>query len=287
VGAPQRSIDLVPAATNHLMAETYDDWTLYAEHRAHFTEAVLSSSAQPGGRVCVLGAGRCNDVDLERLALAFSEIHLVDLDATALGAAVARQTSAVRARLRPHARVDLSGLTKRLVKWKRKPPTVAQIEASADATLQAIVSQLPGPFDVVVSACVLTQMSFAVRDALGDAHPMLSLVRLSAIATHLNVLLGLTRAGGASLFVSDLTSSSAFPVETMRASRDPRELMDRIVASGAAYHSANPSVIGAILAQDSLRAHIAEPELLDPWLWTGRMGRTYFVYALRIPRRAA
>jgi hypothetical protein len=34
--------------------------------------------------VCVLGAGWCNDVDLERLALAFSEIHLVDLDSSTL-----------------------------------------------------------------------------------------------------------------------------------------------------------------------------------------------------------
>jgi hypothetical protein len=269
------------------MAERDDDWTLYAEHRARFTEAILSGANGAGGRLCVLGAGKCNDVDLERLALTFSEIHLVDIDPAALGGAVARQTPAVRARLRPHARVDLSGISKRLGRWKRRPPTVAQIEASADATLESILSRLPGPFDVVASACVLTQMSFAVRGELGDAHPMLKLVRLSVMATHLNALVGLTAPGGTSLFVSDLASTSTFSQGEMRSSLDSRDLMDRIVASGSAYHSANPAVIRAILAQEPLQARVEEAALLDPWLWTGRLGRTYLVYALRIPRRAA
>ena len=32
-------------------------------------------------------------------------------------------------------------------------------------------------------------------------------------------------------------------------------------------------------------AHAGTPELLDPWLWTGPLGRTYLVYAvqLRVP----
>src|ERR1700722_5910662 len=60
-----------------------------------------------------------------------------------------------------------------------------------------------------------------------------------------------------------------------------------VVASGAAYHSANPAVIRAILAQEPLQARVEEAALLDPWLWSGRLGRTYLVYALRIPRRAA
>ncbi len=275
-----------------MTGEAEDDWTLYADHRAHFTQAILSATGPAGaagGRLCILGAGRCNDVDLERLALTFSEIHLVDIDPAALGAAVARQAPAVRSRLRPHARVDLSGVSTRLAKWRRRPPTVAQIEGNADATLQSLSMRLPGPFDVVASACVLTQMSFAVRDALGDAHPMLKLVRLSVVATHFSTLVGLTVPGGTSLFVTDLVSSNLFPIREMIASRglgtSPAEWLDTIVASGTSYHSANPAVIAGILAQEALRDRVDEAVLLDPWLWTGRLGRTYFVYALRIPRR--
>ena len=58
-----------------------DDWTLYAEHRAHLTDVLLGSTVKAGGKLCLLGAGHCNDVDLERLAATFAEIHLVDIDA--------------------------------------------------------------------------------------------------------------------------------------------------------------------------------------------------------------
>lgn len=268
------------------MPSTYDDWTLYANHREHLTDAILRSAARQGARLCLLGAGECNDVDLSKLSTQFSEIHLVDIDAGALGRAVSRQAPEVRARLRPHPNVDLSGLAQRLRKWKRRPIGVAQVEASATQTLQTVVARLPGPFDVVASACVLTQMSFAVSAELGDAHPALDLVRLSVVATHLNILVELTTPGGAALFASDLTSSSAFPVEELRSATNLRESVDRIVSSGAAYHSAKPDLVRTILASGALGERTGEPELLDPWLWTGRHDRTYFVYALRVRRHS-
>lgn len=267
------------------MAKTDDDWTLYAEHRAHFTEALLSSTGNTGGRLCLLGAGNCNDVDLERLAFLFSEIHLVDIDPTALARAMVRQTPEVRSRVRLHAFVDLSGMSKYLKRWKRRPPTVAQIEGIATSTLQSLLARLRGPFDVVASACVLTQMSFRLRDELGDAHPMLRPVRLSLIATHLNTLIGLTAVGGTSLFVCDLVSSSLFPIMDIQPAQNLRDVMIQIVESGTFYHAANPRLIRSILSDGSLGERIDEPDLLDPWLWTGRLGRTYFVYVLRMLRR--
>jgi hypothetical protein len=267
------------------MAEADDDWTLYAEHRGHFTEALLSSAGNAGGRLCLLGAGKCNDVDLERLATLFSEIHLVDIDPTALAHAMVRQTPEVRSRVRLHALVDLSGMSKCLKKWRHRPPTVAQIEAIAASTLQSLVARLRGPFDVVASACVLTQMSFRLRDELGDAHPMLGAARLSLMASHLNTLIALTAVGGTSLFVCDLVSSNLFAMGEIQSAQNLRDVMSQIVESGTFYHAANPRLIRSILSDGSLRERIDEPDLLDPWLWTGRLGRTYFVYALRMLRR--
>jgi hypothetical protein len=261
-----------------------DDWALYAGHRARMTQALLSCAGEGGGRLCLFGAGSCNDVDVERLARTFSEIHLVDIDPTALARAVSRQPPAVSAQLRLHSRVDLSGMDKRLAKWKRRSPTVAQVEAVAASTLQSLVARLPGPFDVVASACVLTQMSFRVRDELGDTHPMLPLVRLSLVATHLNSLVALTAVGGMCLFVSDLVSSNLYPIAEMDPSGNLIDAMNQIVQSGTFYHAANPTVIRDILDDESLRLRVGEPDLLDPWLWTGRLGRTYFVYALRMRR---
>jgi hypothetical protein len=264
------------------MTNAEKDWALYAAHRARFTAALLESARGVGGRLCVLGAGLCNDVDLERLAETFSEIHLVDLDAKSLARAAARQTEAVRARLHRHAPFDLSGLSpRRLARWKRVPPTVDELTVASDAALATTLARLPGPFDVVASACVLTQMSFSLRTALGARNPMLDAVRISLMGHHLNTLVGLTAAGGASLFVSDVVSSNFYPLDALPADRDRREVLRDIVDAGAAYYAANPDVVGALLGQ------VGAPELLEPWLWTGPLARTYFVYAYRVARPAA
>src|SRR5512145_3246665 len=70
---------------------------------------LLLGAAPKGGRVCVLGAGNCNDLDLPELAEHFAEVHLVDIDEVALRTAVRGQSSEVKARIRPHV-VDLSGI---------------------------------------------------------------------------------------------------------------------------------------------------------------------------------
>src|SRR5436190_15167601 len=83
--------------------EVRDLWQRYAGHRQRVTAELL---ALPGDRLCLLGAGNANDLDLEALAARFAEIHLVDLDPGALSRATGRQSPAARARLRSHAPVD-------------------------------------------------------------------------------------------------------------------------------------------------------------------------------------
>ncbi len=262
------------------------DWALYAAHRARLTDAVVESlkltavaaSKRPeSGRLCLLGAGNCNDVDLERLGETFAEIHLVDLDGPALARAVARQPDSVRPRLHRHGGVDLSGLpARRLGRWKRVVPTAAEIEAAANAALDAILTKLGGPFDVVASTCVLTQMSFALREALGERHPALQAARFALMRTHLSTLVGLTAPGGVALFASDIVSSTTYPLAEPPPGRTMTDVLRDVVASGAGYFAANPELLAGLLAE------VGAPELLDPWLWTGPLERTYLVYALRL-----
>jgi len=254
-----------------------DDWALYAEHRAHFTDAIASCAHGGSGRLCVLGAGLCNDVDLERLAQIFSEVHLVDIAPKTLARAVARQPADVRARLYRHAPVDLSAFShRRLQKWKKFPPTPVEVTTAAASALPTIAAQLPGPFDVVASACVLTQMSFDLRAALGESHHMLAPIRLALVVTHLSTLVEFTTSGGACLFASDAVSSSHSPLESLGPARNLRNVLSTVFKSGACYFAGNPDVIRTHLEQ------VGRPELLDPWLWQGAFGRTYLVYALRL-----
>ena len=268
--------------------EAADDWALYAEHRAHFS-ATISSCAEgrpEGGRLCVLGAGKCNDLDLEQLATRFSEIHLVDIEPAALAAATARQPPAVRARLKPHAPVDLSGMSKKkLDKWARKPPTPAELSAHQNVALAGIRSRLPGPFDVVASACILTQMSFFVRQCLGERHPALPSVQHSVLATHLNSMVELSAVGGSCLFTTDAVSSTTYPLASVTPGSDMRSLLSSAVEQGASYFTANPKLIRHVLHNDpGLAERAGEPDLLEPWLWTGPLERTYLVYAMRFER---
>jgi len=240
---------------------------------------VRAQLPRPAARLCVLGAGACNDLDLARLAAddAFGEIHLVDLDGPALARAVARQEAPVRARLRRHGDLDLSGLSaRRLSRWRRAPPDAAELDAAAGAALDGILARLPGPFDVVVSACMLTQMGLALREALGDRSPALEPARLALLRAHLSTLASLTDAGGAILFATDLVSSTTYPLDELPPDADLAAVLRDVVARGVGYYTANPELVAALLAE------VGTPEMLPPWLWTGRMGRTYLVYAMRL-----
>jgi hypothetical protein len=260
-----------------------DAWELYAGHRARFTDVLVSSAK--GGTLCLLGAGSCNDVDLDALAARYSAIHLVDIDRAALLGAVARQAPSVQTSLRVHAPVDLSGFESRLQRWKRRAPTARDLAAASSSAI-ASIANLPGPFDVVASACVLTQMSFSARDALGDAHPLLGPLRFSLVKTHLAMLIGLTAPGGTALLVSDLTSSSAFPLANIVSNQNLFDVMGDVIEKKAFYHAANPSLIDQVVESEPvLHAMAGEGELLEPWLWTAELERVYLVYAMRFSRR--
>ena len=256
------------------------DWELYAAHREEFTRAVLSAGQEAGGRLCVLGAGKCNDLDLKRLSEAFREVHLVDLEPALVAAAVARETLDVRSRLVPHAPVDLSVVSaKRASKWQRRPPSAAELATLGESTRQGLLARLPGPFDVVVSACVLTQLGFALSRTFHDSHPLLGPLRVCIARTHLQTLLALTKPSGSALFVSDLASSTHYPLDTLPAGAKLDEVLRDVVAQRAFYHLARPDMIRDLLDEAAPERALTP---LSPWLWTGPQARTYLVYGFQL-----
>ena len=170
---------------------------------------------------------------------------------------------------------------------RNRPPSSNEVEASGIATLEWVLERLPRPFDVVASTCVLTQLAFMLRDALGEHHKMLGAVRLSMVLTHLRCLVGLTAPGGVSVFACDLASSNHFPLDHVAAGCvfDRRDGPDHREGSVLRVGESE-SDFAALGAGLSPTSYTAEPELLDPWLWTGPESRTYMVYAIRALRRS-
>lgn len=262
----------------------------FSELRNRLT-ALLARRAEPapGSRLCVLGAGNCYDVDLERLVSRYREVHLVDIDPAALERAWEREPPSVRARLVRHAPLDLSGMLDRIERWRALEVSPEELAGHAGTAAGAIVSALPGPFETVVSACVLSQMQLAVVNVLSPTHPLFEAVRLVVGLTHLRTLAALAApTGGRALLVSDVSSNLIAPLGPVEPGADLRPLLGQLMREGSVIHVLRPDVVEQLVVEDpALRAMVTRRDLVDAWLWQNGPERTFLVYALELSRSAA
>ena len=101
-------------------AASRGQWEEFADHRRCLTRE-LARGAAAGSRLCVLGAGNANDLDLPALLRAHQEVHLVDIDAAALAPGAERQRVAGHPRLRLHGGLDVTAALGLLSGWTPLP----------------------------------------------------------------------------------------------------------------------------------------------------------------------
>jgi hypothetical protein len=260
----------------------------FAGHRERLTQEIVDRAGAGGaGRLCLLGAGNAYDVDLPALAASFAEVHLVDVDRASVEGARAAAAPEVAQRLMLHAPVDVSGVFAELEGWAANPPAPAQHAAIVDAAIARVTDALPGPFDVVVSCCLLTQIQLALLQVIGDRNPRFAELRTLLGRIHMRVLARLVAPHGRALLATDLTSSDTYPFETLAA--DPtvlRPLMEHLLSVGNVIHSAHPGLLSAEIrrnAEWSARYEVSAP--IGPWLWRNGPEKTYLVYAMEIKPR--
>lgn len=234
--------------------QSRDAWARYAPHRARVTALVIDL-VPAGGRLCVLGAGNVNDLELPQVLVRAGAIELVDIDTEAVHGALRRQNLDGDDRVRVRGG-DLSGLL-------GEPPPA-------------------GAFDVVLSAGVLTQMLQSVVDAARDPETSVA-ATLQVRDRHLAELTRLTRPGGHAVLVTDTVPTSTAP---QLRSVDPDQLepaMAALVAGGNFFTGTNAYRIVAVLEE----AHAADVVLHDPWLWAVTPDRDHLAYAItwRPPQR--
>jgi hypothetical protein len=257
-------------------------WDLYAGHRRRLTELVAARGART---LAVLGAGNANDLDLGVLARRFEEVHLADLDPAALERAARRQGAATRARLVLHPERELSGLLGRVPAWREHAPDLETLARWPAAAAARVAAQLPGPFDVVVSDCLLSQIAWTFFRGLGDG-PLLMNVLDIALATHLRALVALARPGGRCLLVTDVVSSETFPVDRLGATPDGEAILRDLEARRALFSGTSPAVARLMLTEDpALASRVDDISLEEPWPWRVSRTRTVVVYALSFRRR--
>lgn len=261
----------------------------FSELRNRLTALVAARASPEGGsRLCLLGAGNCYDVDLERLASLYREVHLVDIDGEALDRAWERQTATVRARLIRHRPLDLSGVLDRLERWRELDVTTDELMSHPGAAAVEMASALPGGFETVVSSCVLSQLQLLVVNVLSPVHPLFDAVRQVVNVTHLRTLAALAAPDkGRALLVSDVSSNAITPLGTFEPGADLRSLLVELMRQGSVIHVVRPDVLSQVVAGDpALSVLVTASPVLDAWLWQNGPERTFLVYALELERRA-
>ena len=100
-----------------IMKDAYKDWENY---RKALTDLILNNSdmdlsfnksrdLNETKSIAIIGAGRCNDIDLVRLAEIFDEITLIDIDATALEECLSLQEENVKKKIKTEI-ISINGL---------------------------------------------------------------------------------------------------------------------------------------------------------------------------------
>lgn len=265
-----------------LNRSTRGQWDLYASHRQEI-ERLLVPDVR-GGRLCVLGAGNCNDLDLLWLIEVYREVHLVDIDGAALVHAARRQRVEGSPRLRLHGGVDLTGVADVLGGWVKNTPAPQEVEACARRAAGPPgewTAALGGPFDAVLSPCVLSQLLTPARDTIREEHPGFPALLAAIRRRHLCTMADLLAPGGVGVFATDLFSSSRLPDLAKVAKPQLPGLMRTFVSDGKYFGGLDPAAIAGVLKQDpAVAPRVTDLKAVPPWLWHLGLNKAYLVYAI-------
>lgn len=258
----------------------------FESHRRCQTEFILSPETRKRERLCVLGAGNCYDLEIDRLATEFDEVHLVDIDRRAISGARGRLPGHLADKVHLHAPVDISGVNDQLEAWRKMRVTPESMLNIPERATNSVARQLPGTFDCVVSTCLASQLLLTCRHVMGERHPLLEAGIITLLVTHLRVLAALTAEEGTACFVSDVSSDEIAPLHRFDDAQDGLEFVASLAQKNQIFNYLDPDLVVGLARQDPILA--AGMTICSPakaWLWTNGPRRTFLVYAARMIRR--
>ena len=263
-----------------LNRETLDNWRLYHSHREAVADLICRPPQPASARLCILGAGNCNDLDLARFTGRFKQVDLVDLDRQAMAAGIQRQSPSTPERISLHGGIDLTGILKTLDTWERYRPGKESIdhcirEARAFAGLPFL-----GRFNAAASICLLTQIVESVVSVTGPGAVPLELVR-TLQQGHLRLLAELLLPGAVGYLVTDF----ALEPGDGRPTRGVSSTSVAPTPRGEAFLGVSPQELCALVSNDAvLRTQVRRVRVSPLWLWRQNPRRTLRVCAIQFQR---
>jgi hypothetical protein len=272
--------DPITAEQSRQNRTTERQWQMYASHRARIERLIVPQDR--GGRLCALGAGNCNDLDLRWLTDVYAEVHLVDLDPASVRLGIDRQGIAGFPKLHVHAPFDLTNVAAEVAKWSHATPSSADIERGLQR-LREPPDTPWGACDVVLSPCVLTQTITPSRDTLRNVTPAAEAAakafRTALRDRHLRLMRDSLAPAGRGVLVIDLVSSEKVPDLARIPEPELPSAMDRFVAAAKHFRGLDPTSIAK--AADTLGL---TTRLTPPWLWHLGLRKSFLVYATTLTR---
>ncbi len=259
--------------------QTRDGWELYATHRHRVTQLLTTAPRSAGDRLCLLGAGNSNDLDLNRLGSKFGAIHLVDLDAAALDFGMQQQRPAHADKFHQHGNVDVTGVASVIGNWSpHDPPSDREVEACLARSLDVPISGLPVECEVVASVGLLTQLIDSIVLAVGAHHrALLSLVQAIRLR-HLRLLIELLCPGGQGYLITEVVSSVTYPQLSAVPDHELAATISSLINQRNFFTGTNPMVLRSLFETDAVMAPcVSGVEILAPGSGSSARARTLSV----------
>jgi hypothetical protein len=264
--------------------ESRNKWDLYQSHREKITALLISKSKSKDDKLCILGAGNCNDLNLNVLTKYFREIHLVDIDEQAIYDGILRQELGNSDNIYVHGSIDLTGSLPYLRELKQdKKHATMEVKDFIQKTILPLNLDINEPFGVVASLCTLTQLISTVVDALGDDHTYFSDFILKIRNHHLNQLVNLVEPEGWGFLITDIVSSDSFAKMSTISEENFLEVINQLILNQNFFHGVNPYRINSVLSSNPF---VSKTQILHPWRWNFGE-RIYAVCALEIQKRTS
>ncbi|MBX2819423.1 MAG: hypothetical protein KTR29_07070 [Rhodothermaceae bacterium] len=257
---------------------TSQHWDYYEGHRQQVMSLLEEVSAGKKGRLCILGAGNCNDIELPALVERFDEIHLVDWDADSLQEGIKKQGIA-RESVVLHTGIELTGIGHYIERWKKTPPSNRDIDQGISLLSEPLDVGIDTAFDVVLSSSLLTQLIELPIALLGSNHSRTEEVVLKIRAAHFRLMASLMAARGTGVLVTELISSNTCK-ELFQCPEDRlSELYYQLIEEQRYFQGTNPkTLIPALLEDPFMSSQIAETKLTAPWRWLLGPERSFLAY---------
>jgi hypothetical protein len=259
----------------------------FADHRVEVTQRIVQLSRNPADRLCLLGAGNCNDVDLAALLKHFHEITLVDLDTDAVWAGVERQlhSSDLRSRIRVAESMDISGMLEEFDSISGDPRQPIAVRLQYTLQNRSRLSLSGSPFDCVVSCCLLSQLIDSLVFGLGESHPDFTATALLLRKQHVLLVADSLAPGGRGLLVFDFVSSQTLPQLMNVQSTLLTELLFAAVQSRNFFTGLNPFAVQSELKTSPVFVGMLKEVMLwRPWRWSFG-SKSFGVAAISFERR--